>query len=729
MWLAYVPENSPPLWGCLMRSYPSGHVQSYSRRDGWLGVRRRAIGPAIYALRLTLLAPALAASSAWADMPAQVTLRATSALPDDVIRTIAELAIPEKLTIPAAQQPEDVLRTYCGSLTNTYIEQLLKLNPDLMLVKSPTDREIKAPACAKWSRDTKVTVLEGDTINSVIEREIGLKSGSILKPCAVGEQSSRCGKSLYQMTASSNPGMNLQNLQPGTTLTLPNVTFATTLKIDPTKWRDAADAITAIKKSLDESTPAGTAAPALAVRPADTGIKLVGPVKLSSAEPTSCNGSNGTDPQRWPFDTAALSAALIRTVPIAKATLNQVLTPSVINVVDTGVTNLLQDYPPQMLAKNGREIPANAIDDEKNTYIDDVYGINTRRTGDIEPDQDYEFWHHGTDVAALASGRRLLTLYADIGDLVRIRPVNVVQEVTSASDGTGSRQFEIPDGSLIESVRFVASKGEIANLSIESSLPLDSIVDIAKSSKNFVLIVAAGNGSAPLGDSAKTTFYPAVYGGEGELRDQAITVAAHDGDNHLTTFSNKGARYVDIAAPGCALSSGNANAPYLDGTSFAAPLVSFTVAIMKAFGLSNPKEIKDRLYAASDYVPDLKDTVRSSGVLNIAKSIALFDDVAQVESRPGLIYGAWSTDPSVLLCQGQQPVDPGDVRKITKLPPVTGDATIQIRILTVDARGNLTPSECIAAPGGLQFKEAGSDAVTTIGWSDFQDLVPSFYPN
>ncbi|HKP23808.1 MAG TPA: S8 family serine peptidase [Dongiaceae bacterium] len=699
------------------------HVDCPSRQDHRAQLERRLAWLLNPAWRLALFAPILAASSAAADMPAQVTLRATSALPDEVIEAIAEFSIPEELTIPAQQKPEDVLRSYCGSLTNTYRDQVIKLNPDLKLVKSKKERKIKAPACAKWRKDPKVKVLEGDTLESVIAREIGFDGDLVLTPCEPGTTSSRCGKSLYEMTADQNSQVNLENLQPGTTLTLPNITYSTTVSFDPGKFKDAEEAVAALQERLAKSSAAtAPEASPLEVRPAATGIQLVGPVSLSSAELGSCDGVDA--PQRWPFDAAALRDVLMHTVPQAKQAL-QAIKPSVVNIIDTGVADLLNTFPTNVLERNLREVPDNALDDESNNYIDDVYGISVGWDGNIEPDHGYEFWHHGTDVATLVLGGELRRLYPNLGDLVRFRPVNVIQQVGSTSED-GTRQFAIPDGGLIESVRYVASKGEIANLSVESSEPLSSIVGNAATSKTLLLVIAAGNGALPLDDTAA---YPAIYGGIGELRDQAITVAAHDGANHLTSFSNHSAQYVDIAAPGCALSGSNTTAPFLAGTSFAAPLVSLTAAIVRAFGVSDPKDIKDRLYAASDYVPDLKDTVRSSGVLNIAKSIALFDDVLELDGGQGLKYGVWPAVSPVTLCQGQQAIESGKIRKITKLPQATGDSTIRIRILRVDTQGHLLSKECDAAGSGLEFKETGNNAITSISWSSFRDLVPSYYAN
>ena len=50
-------------------------------------------------------------------------------------------------------------------------------------------------------------------------------------------------------------------------------------------------------------------------------------------------------------------------------------TPVIVAVIDSGVDTLHEDLKP-ILWRNEKEIPGNGIDDDKNGYVDDIYGWN-----------------------------------------------------------------------------------------------------------------------------------------------------------------------------------------------------------------------------------------------------------------------------------------------------------------------------------------------------------------
>jgi subtilisin family serine protease len=71
------------------------------------------------------------------------------------------------------------------------------------------------------------------------------------------------------------------------------------------------------------------------------------------------------------------------------------------------------------------------------------------------------------------------------------------------------------------------------------------------------------------------------------------------------------------------------------GTSFAAPLVSFTAALLSADGLSGP-QIKWRIMSSTDLDPSLDELLTWKGRLNLAKALAINHDVVEMRySRPG----------------------------------------------------------------------------------------------
>jgi hypothetical protein len=120
-----------------------------------------------------------------------------------------------------------------------------------------------------------------------------------------------------------------------------------------------------------------------------------------------------------------------------------------------------------------------------------------------------------------------------------------------------------------------------------------------------------------------------------------------------------------------------------------------------------------RLRASVDFDPQLEDYVLWSGRLNIAKALAVYEDVLETRVQPGeprrLIFGDWKpvADP-VRLCEQGPFQDVDLIRKIvvsTASPPM-------IRVLrqekATEAGERPVPrldKECKPAGEGLQFKE------------------------
>ncbi len=106
--------------------------------------------------------------------------------------------------------------------------------------------------------------------------------------------------------------------------------------------------------------------------------------------------------------------------------------------------------------------------------------------------------------------------------------------------------------------------------------------------------------------------------------DNRITVAATMGNSSLASFSNYGARNVDIAAPGVNIDSaipGGTKAS-LSGTSQAAPYVANVAGAVKdANPRLTPAEIKKILMETVDVKDFLVGKVASKGVVNKARAV------------------------------------------------------------------------------------------------------------
>lgn len=158
---------------------------------------------------------------------------------------------------------------------------------------------------------------------------------------------------------------------------------------------------------------------------------------------------------------------------------------------------------------------------------------------------------HGTHVAALV---------AAVAPQAMILPLRVL-------DGDGNTD----NFTVGEAMFFAIDAGaDVINLSLgstyESKIVEDAVAEAL--SRGVVLVAASGN------NNALQQEFPAAIGG-------VISVAAVDGQDHKTSFSNFG-NSIALTAPGVAIRSAIPAAQYADwdGTSMATPLVSGAAALI-----------------------------------------------------------------------------------------------------------------------------------------------------
>lgn len=136
--------------------------------------------------------------------------------------------------------------------------------------------------------------------------------------------------------------------------------------------------------------------------------------------------------------------------------------------------------------------------------------------------------------------------------------------------------------------------------------------------KGMLLIAAAGNQGMNL---SKEHYYPASYSLPG-----VITVAASDHHDELAHFSNYSDQYVEIAAPGVAITptltsalSGNKT---LSGTSLSAAHVSGVAALIKSLYPSlSAADLKKQLIDSADNTRPLSHKVLAGNRLNASHSL------------------------------------------------------------------------------------------------------------
>jgi thermitase len=142
----------------------------------------------------------------------------------------------------------------------------------------------------------------------------------------------------------------------------------------------------------------------------------------------------------------------------------------------------------------------------------------------------------------------------------------------------------------------------VLNLSLGSNAPCQAMA-LAVSyafSHGALVVAAAGN------DGTTVPHYPAAY-------PDVLSVAATDGADELASFSNRGASWVDVAAPGVDILSTLPTTPnalgatsygYLNGTSMAAPVVSGIAALIwpQMPAANRNVAVQDRLFASAQRI-------------------------------------------------------------------------------------------------------------------------------
>lgn len=145
---------------------------------------------------------------------------------------------------------------------------------------------------------------------------------------------------------------------------------------------------------------------------------------------------------------------------------------------------------------------------------------------------------------------------------------------------------------------------------------LDAVVRAAK--QNILFIAAAGNSGT---NNDATASYPSNYDTTaGAGYDSVIAVAAIDKNGGLASFSQYGAKTVDIGAPGVDVWSTTAANTYesYNGTSMATPHVTGAAALYASTHAgAGAKQIRDAILGAAVATPSLQGKTVTGGRLNV----------------------------------------------------------------------------------------------------------------
>jgi subtilisin family serine protease len=268
-------------------------------------------------------------------------------------------------------------------------------------------------------------------------------------------------------------------------------------------------------------------------------------------------------------------------------------------VIDSGIDYNHRDLAANMWINRG-EKPGNGIDDDRNGYVDDIFGIDTVN-GDGDPMDDNR---HGTHCAGTigAVGNNGVGV-AGVCWQVSLMALKFLSANGSgySSDAIECIDYAIANGADVLSNSWGGDRYSHA---------LSDAIGRAQSA-GILCITAAGNNGR---DNDIYPFYPSSYENE-----NILSVASITRDGKLSPFSNFGSFSVDVAAPGSSIFSTLPGNGYgsLSGTSMATSHVAGLVALMLARDRSQPMEIiRSKIITHGTSRSGLDGRLVSSGYIN-----------------------------------------------------------------------------------------------------------------
>lgn len=606
-----------------------------------LSNRRKRAGAAAVAL-LAL------ADGALAQEASTVTLRATGPdLTEEMERYVAKWAeaFPvrgDAFAAPETLTPQMVITRLCGRVTETYYQAFLDANAKKPLRTDVIGLEAEDfvwPACFRVDvlDGPKVTVLAGDNADKIYARLTGAP-GTREQVAAF-------------FSGSGLSWEELSGLHPGQVLTVRHVTEGVTFQPKPP--------LTPQTFLSGLKTVAGRAAGAARKPQPQPGKILVGDLppapNAPSGEVVKCRAPGGA-----PFDAAAVHAAY-RFALQRKLSGNPTIAR--VAVVDNGFYGAKLD-PPEFeggaFAQDWFQADPRAVISRPLRIGQDIWPINFAYDDlDAKPENERG---HGTHVTGLILGGPSFRSY---WPLMR-DDAKPWAQLTELNVGRGSRNLIVGAEGALAGV-LGTDDAWIVNLSVgfdgaADPYLADTFDKLFQGAASSLFVVSAGNDRNSV---AVISAYPAAFGGPTSAN--VISVAALDGDGGLAPFSNFGRQAVDIAAPGCGVESwlgfGLGTTP-LNGTSQAAPLVTFGAALLRSLNaLADARDLKIRLLVSGDLLlskPPVqpKDRWRDEApemiafrvALNVPRALHWSDDYVRLIGADAGEYLGEIWDVSALTC-------------------------------------------------------------------------------
>ena len=282
-------------------------------------------------------------------------------------------------------------------------------------------------------------------------------------------------------------------------------------------------------------------------------------------------------------------------------------------VIDTGVDFTHLDLVNQSW-KNLGEITDNGKDDDGNGYIDDTNGGWDFRDDDNDPSPilGSQGFNHGTYISGLIAADDDNDISVGVAPNIRIMALRFL----NIDFGWGPGDWPM----FINAIDYaIDNNADIIHMSVQAiSTPPVSFKEAIQRAYQKQIPVVSVTGNSNVWPFTSDVRYPGNY-------PEVIAVSATNQSHELADFSCFGSQN-EICAPGEAVYSIEPNSNDLilnSGTSFAAPLVSATIALILSVNSTIPiEEIRTILHeACTDLGSVGKDDYFGYGLLNVSAAL------------------------------------------------------------------------------------------------------------